>query len=516
MIREKKVVKAGKTESFFKLCFILLTGIIIWAKFYYISKDLPDRYSVIFLFLLLLVCFASFCYRNKMYDRISVRSFFWDKVSYNAMIFIIIAVSLITKLLAIVVFKIDSINNHPDINIYVTSANELGTTGFVQTNVSYLFDFSYLFWFSAFLSPVAAIFGVSQSAFSIYLSLVLTISSVLLFSAAAEQIGKNNAFLAVVVYNLLPGTFLLPQYVTHEISLIFFESIAIWLYFRCLPKCKEQSVRAIVFLLFSFNLLFATLVNTAGLIMCIAFGIIFFVKMLDNLKSSGNKNRGREIGLFAIQIVIVAVFLIGGRAVADKIQDSHSAGEKSNALNKIQWILYVGGSYEHGGLWNNEDQNEYNSYYYQGLTPEEIKTAHNNLVRTRYAELFGNPKNLLYLFKRKIDTMWGVYKYTIESTRSRITRANLRELYESQIYYIFIGIEYAVSLLAGVVCFAESIYRRHDKSDFCLFTELLLLGTTAMLLITECQSKYTTEIQPVFWLTCLALCTRRNTLKSVE
>lgn len=261
------------------------------------------------------------------------------------------AISFMTKLLAIAIFHIESINDGSDIDVYVTAAYELGTTGMATTHAGYLSSFSHMFWFGYFLSPIAGIFGVSQIAFSIYLTIVLTISSLLLFSAFAEQTDKNKAFIVFVILLFL-----------------------------------------------------ATLRNAAGLVMCIAFFILFFVQMTKKFSML-------IFGKFAVKAPLIIVVISVGGIIASDIQQKHCDVPEEYILNdKVLWTLYVGGSVEHSGEWNLEDSQEFNSYDSE-LPYDEIQQFRKDEVLTRYKELISNVSNLGDLIKQKLITIWGVFGY---------------------------------------------------------------------------------------------------------
>ncbi len=414
------------------------------------------------------------------------------------MLVILALFSFATKLLAILIFHIESLNDGSDIDVYVTAAYELGTAGIVSSHAGYLSSFSHMFWFGYFLSPVAGIFGISQTAFSVYLSIILTISSVLLFSAFSEQSGKNKAFVVLMIINALPGTILLPQYITHEIALLFFESIAIWLYFKCLPNCKSTVAYIFIYILFAISLFAGTMVNAAGLVMCIAFVITYIAFMAGRSRVSPFKN-------FVIKVIILIAVIALGNLVVSKIQTDHSnIPDDYIRSDKLLWTLYVGGNAESDGAWNSDDVKTFSSYT-PGLTYDEIQQFRKDKVIERYYELVNRPSDLVHLMKQKIVTVWGVFGYTILYTNENIPDQYLRQIYNSVLDRPLLLLEYLVSVIAAVICLTEVIYHRKKSSEFVLLLQLYLMGTTALFLLTECRNKYTISMQPIFYIACFAL-----------
>ena len=139
---------------------------------------------------------------------------------------------MITKFIAVMAFHINSIDDHSDINVYVTTSKELADYGMVKQYANYCNSFSHMFWYAVFLTPVTRLFGISQLAYSIYLSITLTLVCALVFDTMSFLYSKAIAFSVAFLFCILPSQILLPQYVTHEIASMFFLFIGIWLYFK--------------------------------------------------------------------------------------------------------------------------------------------------------------------------------------------------------------------------------------------------------------------------------------------
>ena len=485
-------------EKFFRYCFILFAAVVVWIKCEYLFNILPAMLAVAGSVGIILLCIVIFAFWQRAYEAISRKLRGIDKLSYGKMLLFIAAISLCTKLLAVLIFHIESLNDGSDIDVYVTAAYELGKTGMATTHAGYLTSFPHMFWFGVFLAPVADVFGISQTAFSLYLTAVLTVSSLLLFAAYSEKVGKNKAFVVFVIYNLLPGTILLPQYITHEIALLFFESVAIWLYFRVLPHCRTAVVKAFVYLLFTLSLLVATMMNSAGLVMCIAFGLLSAVQFFRKISV-------RNLDMFLAKLIALLLVVVLGGKIATSVQELHCHVPEDYILgDKILWTMYVGGSAAHNGAWNLEDSKEFNSYD-RSLPYEEIQEFRKAKVLGRYEELFRNPGDLGHLLKQKLIAEWGVFSYSILMTNETIPDPHLQKVYNVFLDRPLVFLEYAASVFAGIICLVEAVHHRKKTSDYALLIQLYLMGTTAMLMITECRNKYTIAIQPFFWMACFAL-----------
>lgn len=243
-----------KIISFFA---IILFFLIVIAKTVYLFDIFPAIVAVIGCAALATIVFLWFKFDSINDNTVKV-FYFADDMSYKKKLLLLSLLSLTTKLLAILVFRIDSINAHPDINVYVTTSNELAENGVANSYANYCYSFSHMYWFSVFLLPVTKIFGISQLSYSIYLSLILTVSTMLLFDTVCYYYKKSSAFIAFVIFTLLPSQILLPQYVTHEIASLFFLCIALWLYFKWYAKCNKNISKIIILSLSFVSLLFCS------------------------------------------------------------------------------------------------------------------------------------------------------------------------------------------------------------------------------------------------------------------
>lgn len=476
---------------------------VVCIKCLYLFNILPALLAAAGTAGIVLFCILAFFFWQKIYDLTAVKLKIVRRLSYGKMLIIIAVVSFATKLLSIMIFHVESLNDGSDIDVYVTAAYELGTMGRAVSHAAYLTSFSHMFWFGVFLSPVARRFGISQTAFSVYLTLILTTSSLLLFAAFTEQVGKNKAFAVFLIYNLLPGTVLLPQYITHETALLFFESIAVWLYFRYLPKCRNLIGRAVIFLLFVTALLIASMMNAAGLVMCIAFAILFFVQFL---RRPGIKTMIRFLSEILVLITVVSV----GSLLAVSVQRKYcDAPEDFVSSDKILWTLFVGGNAEHKGSWNLDDSEEFSSYG-QDLSYNQVKRFRKELVIGRYKKLLQNPADLAYLIRQKLIAVWGAFEYPILYTNENIPDPCLQHIYNSLLDRPLLLLEYAASVMGGLICLVEAVRHRKKSSNYALLIQLFLMGTTAMLMLTECRNKYTIAIQPFFWMVCFVLSSRHE------
>lgn len=478
-----------KIISFFAIVLFL---IIVIAKGAYLFDLLPVALAAVGCALLITIVFLWFKI-DKIHE-IVIRIFSLADVMSNKKKFLILLfVALSTKLLAVFIFQIVSINDNSDINVYVTTSNELAEYGVAKSYANYCYSFSHMYWFSVFLLPVTKIFGVSQFAYSIFLTLILTTSTMLLFDTVCYYCKKSCAFIAFMIFTLLPSQILLPQYVTHEIASLFFLSIAIWLYFKWYAKCDKKIHKFIVLLLTFVSLLFCSAVNAIGLVAIIAFAVVFLIEFV----------RKHSLKNFLVSVTkmicLLLVFAIGV-FILNIIQVNYSEIDyKKINNNKLQWTLYVGSNYESKGQWyldtrwdnfpDTYDQNEVNKY-------------HQDLISERYNELLSNPEKAITLLKDKLVTIWGNFTYSTGYTNENIINKTMQSFYNKFLFKPFCLVEYLMLTLLSILgLFLIIMQYKQKKGLFYVFCELYLLGTTALLLLTECRNKYIISIVPVFVMT---------------
>ncbi len=493
------------TNKIIGYIFIVFMLCIILAKSTYLFELLPPYIAVAGVLGILGLVILVFKFYDKIIQKLSGVTEFISKISYKKMIIIISITSLATKFLAIFLLNINSINNHPDINVYVTTSNELVNYGTAKTFAEYCFDVPHMFWYAVFLSPVTKLFGISQTAFSIYLSIISTISVTLLFDTVSYNFSKNKAFIIFFIFVLLPSQILLPSYVTHENALLFFISISIWLYFKVLKSLNNKYAKLSIYLLFLINLFFCSQVNTAGLLLFIAFFILFLVDYLKHIKI-------KKFILTSCKCISLLLVLIIGTALFNYFQLSHSDLKPDYIKNDtVLWSLYVGSNYENKGGWSNEDAETWISYD-NNYTEKQIEEYHKNLLGERYINLIANPSNLFNLLINKFSTTWSNFNYSIGFSNDTITNKTISNIYNKVLFKPLTFIDYSVSLLIVIIGFYLVLkHRKENKNDFYLLVELYLMGFTLMLMITECMNKYTISLQPFIIIASLALISNNYT-----
>lgn len=482
-------------------CFTVLALMIVLTKAAYLFDLLPTVIAAAGVVCLLLLAGAMIVFRNKLRDIfIKIAAHLEQKLTYRAALVVLMVLAVGTRGASIAILGIDSLV-HPDINTYVVTAQELASQGSAVTYAAYCWSFPHMYWFAHFLMPVIGVFGANHTPLAVYLTLVSTVSVLLLFDTARKYLPLSTAFIIFVVYTLLPAQILLPSFITHEHALMLFLSITVWLVFRVIPAiAAEQKLwKASMYTLSSITLFLATQMNAAALVAVIALCILYLVQGISMCTARGI---GCALSKCAVLVLVIA---IGGSLLTD-YQEAHSQlKENTIQTDRVVWTLYVGSNAETNGQWSSQDVERFEDL--QTLhSKEQISQYRKDLLAARYRDLFQNPSALLALLKGKLSTIWSCFTYPLAYANELIPNASLQTIYNRFLFKPLVCLEYGISVLLALLMVCSLLSRgRKPVSPFMLFTQLYLLGNTAMLLLTECSNKYTIAIQPFFIIACLGL-----------
>lgn len=509
----RKVVKHNLLNRVIQNCFAIMIALIILDKSYFLFQLLPTSIALLGIvgIIVLLVCICNFW--EKIYN-LSSTIFEWlnKKTTTKTAIVYIILLSFSLKIVSILVLQINSLI-HPDIDVYVTTASELVKMGRAHTFGEYCMNYSHMFWFAFFLTPVVRIFGKNYIALSIYMALVGTTSMVVLFDTVRRNFSKKRALAAFTIFSLFPSQILLPSFITHEQAMLFFLSLSIWFLFGLLPPIYSKNRKMLSVVISGIGILLLAIaiqINLAGSVAAIALCIVLFVKFID--KPSLKK---WIFNILKCIIIVLIIALIGN--LCRIFQENHSDYNRENNHNynrKIIWTLFVGSNVKTSGQWSIEDMEIFDNYP-EGATIEEQSRYQTNLLFERYEKLFDN-YSIIKLVREKWTTIWSYFNYPINYANETISDSALRGVYNRYLFKPLTCIEYGISIILVLFCLRSVFSKKHNsKNIFFLFVQLYLLGTTVLFMLTECTNKYTISMQPFILIACIAMCGARkaNVLK---
>lgn len=477
--------------------FIVLAGLILFAKCIYMFDIFPVPLSIIGILFTVAILILLFKYFDILIYKIKNLIDILNNCSYIKLLLLVITISLVTKIACIFIFDIVSIYDNSDINVYTTTSYELSHYGQAITHADYCARATHLFWYAVFLTPSSSLFGMSQIAFSVYISIISTISIALLFDTVSFVFSKKKAFVFSIIYVLIPSQVILTQFITHEHAIMLFLSIAIWLYFRVMPVVRNIYLKIILFLIIIANVVFCRLVNPGGRIVVIAFIIIFIISALRNIKK-----RTIFKCVFSCLALIIALTVLS--SCANNFQLSHSKISGNPEKGSILWTFYIGSNYETSGSYSFEDADIW--FEQQPKDKQIADKYHKDLLFNRYSDLIKNPIKLLDLCKNKLKNMWANFNYSTGSATEKINNKQTRDFYTSYLYKPSLLINYLIMLLVGVICLYSSIVNRKKRKPlFYCFVQLYLLGFSAMLMLSELQQRYTITMLPLYLIAAIAV-----------
>lgn len=484
---EERVFRIG--NRIVDVCFFVLLIVIFGVKIRYLFHLVSLPIAIVGAGFIAGLFGLLYLKRKSLAGFMNIMMEWAGKLTFKQCIWIISCISIITKLAAIFIFQINIIDVHPDVKAYVATAYELTHGGRVVTTANYCYDVPYTFRFALILAPVVKIFGWSQMALSIYLTMLLTIATILAFDLFNNLLGRQEGFWSVLIYSLLPGTILLPSFVIHENGLIFFGILSLWLYFRVYRNMESGIKKAGSFLLFAIALSYTMLINGGGYILAIALLIYIFMKDL-LVERQGVQTVCQVLG-----IILVTLFI--GKVLGD-FQISVSDITESHRKNAVVWSMYVGANEETQGGWSYEDAKFFENYD-ENWPEEKISAYERKLMMDRWKDLLGRPGDLGKHMLNKLEKQWGVQAYTIGYVNELIPNKYVAWFYKKILFRLFLPGTFLIELLLlgwGIL----SILRDENEKQFSIVQvlKMYLIGMTLLFLITEVTVKYTISFQLPF------------------
>ena len=390
-------------------------------------------------------------------------------------------VSLFVKISCVFLFQIESFSYNSDIMGYMKCANELVNYGEIRTLQTWIYYFPYLFWFSAFITPPIYLFGNSYIAVSIYMCIINSITVALIASTIISQFGKMKSLVVSFALIFLPSQMILPQCYIHEQALLFFLTIALWLYFSVLPRMRKNYSKIIVVCLFCISLLFARMVNGGATIAIIAFTIYSIIKY---------KNLLRKI-LIPI-LAICFVFLSIGSINKIPVNFTNIDPSVTQKEYFSSWKYYVGLNLESKGGFSKTDSETYGWNKYNmnttNLFGEELTKYRKQLLSNRLKERVRHPSDLVYLACCKFKTIWIDYGFPFGFIDN-----NKVNTYVNYIFHFTINFEYifmVLLILLVIINIALNYKKQINEKSINLFFKLFMMGMTSALFLIECNNKY--------------------------
>ena len=197
------------------------------------------KYIIIFASFAVIVCFVIF--GGKILQKLYVIKNAIENCSAIKLGLILFLVVILTKVFFVFLFNNDA-DKTVDMHLYKSFATQLANNGIITENIEPALLYKYEVIYGLFLSPVIKIFGNDSKVLTSFLSLLFAVSSVFLFDIIKKYVGKNKAFLGLLIFNILPVGLFETQLLIHETPLLFFYVTSFWL----LTKCFDNSFNIVL------------------------------------------------------------------------------------------------------------------------------------------------------------------------------------------------------------------------------------------------------------------------------
>lgn len=410
--------------------------------------------------------------------------------SCKSMVVCIILCSLIVRVGLCFLLQIDSIH-HPDSEMYWSFIQQLTNNGHIVENADYANSYNYTVSYAMFFLPFTKIFGAKSIVMmNAYLCVLFSIGSYFLFDTIKYYVGKNYAFVSVMVWTFLPIGALEPLFLAHEHSLVFLHIIAIWFLFRVLPSCNKIVLKFLSLFAGVLVLAYAALINRFAIISFIAFLIVLFIKLVINNFSIKN--------LMKILVVVVSFVLIFScvktiRAdlVRRVVDDSPSVVTKGYSV-PYGWPLYVGLNYESKGEWNAEDKERY--YKYKEFDNKDDAQKHQiNLIKERVNEYLDKPFKLVKHANDKLEIIsYGFNPLNYDMGNS--INSFIYHGADGLIHKAMTGLFALINILMALLLVLSVRIKKPNDSIITNYFRLFVMGTCGILLFTEVTPKYSSHL----------------------
>lgn len=437
---------------------------------------------------------------SKIFDK--VKSFLYNYIvdlSPLKMGLILFFTVSITKIFFVFLFDIDA-NLHPDMKNYLSFATQIANDGVITENAGSALKWPYEVIFGLFLSPAVKLFGNDTQVLTTYLSICFAISTVLLFDIIKKYVGKNLAFVGLMLFNLLPVGLFETQLLIHENALIFFYILSFWLLQKVLEGKYRFVTRCVLICLSSVLIAFGNKINQGGTVVIISYCIYAVIIMFKNGIRFKNL-----LKVFAIVLCyVVAFFGISNLCslyvnnVVDK--SSNQIVDKEKYAVPLGWGLYLGANYEHSGVWNREDADKYNKY--QDFDNEKDAVEYQTTLINERLQIYKDSPLLVisHLFN-KLQALWGdpflPFVYEQGNSVNDFVNSGFGGIINKTLYMITY---LSFVFICTIILFSNKVTKKNKNlfSPVIQF-ELMIIGITIVLILFEVMPKYVSHLQIILF-----------------
>lgn len=484
-----------KTSKFIDRIIIVFFGLlslfIFVSKIFELIEVMPGlKYKIVSILILLFVFLIFFyeykrisCFGRRILKQINA-------LTVKKMVIILILLSFGLRTLCMYVFQIDS-SNHPDMEMYWSYVQQISSNGVITEHVGYAVKFPYTVVYATMFLPVAKLLGSNNILImNLYLNVLFTVTTVLMFDLINYYSNKNRAFISMMIWTLLPTGMTETLLLAHENGFVFFHSLAIWIFFRLLPICKNNAQKVLCVLLTGITISYAALFNKFGLVSICAFVLILIIRFLRHPKSLK----------FFVKIGLSILLIVSCYFVSSSYINSYIKAVVPNQSEHQQedevfmgWPLYVGLNYESRGGRTQEDADRWEE------NVENKKEYQLTLLRERINEYIQNPIRILIHLKNKMQVVWGQDFNPIGYGMGGGVNNFILTWHGGIIYSLYMRVCIIIGIfLSFILMFSLRKNKVIEDSDYIKYMKMFMIGVTLILMFTEVMPKYSSHMLFVF------------------
>lgn len=417
-------------------------------------------------FALLILCAISLLIFKKKQIRI-IQELIIDnlkKKSDKKLLLIIVLSIIVLKIFYTIFFYFDPTITTVIISKYVGYAEDFVNEGTLKITIG---DNYY------FLAILLSLFPRLHIPYHIGMFIILLFSMIINFLSFKDIIGKEKAFIGIMLYVLMPSTMLLTFCPTVEIYLIFLISIYFCFYIKLY---KNKSI------LYSFILVVICFLVTKLSFIGYILIVILFLSILFNQSN-------KKISLIITITLLLSVSL-------NNLYKYSFSYEWRNKERLYETLIY-GSKYESSGRYVEGYFNEIskvfipNDHYDYHHMVQEIK--YKNELINNFNNLLNNPKKILELLSHKFMISFSGNHYSIEMLNNTNNISNI-------LFYLLLGINESMYLV--IIWTSLANLSNKDYSDLTIIKILILLSSLVLLLI-ETNNRFSIYITPFLYLLCM-------------
>lgn len=379
-----------------------------------------------------------------------------SKLDRKKMLLIITITAVVTKAFFTIFFKFDSTIDG-DVKIYSDLADQIIATGNLHTYaISHLYGVALHF----------VLFKMAHLPLHIGMFTVIFIGTVVNFLSFSEMIGKEKAFLLVMIYLLMPSTSLLSFCMTHEIFAYLYVSIFLYSFNRYI-KQNDRIKAATNWVIMILSTILMCFVNPGGYIIYI---IIVLAVLFSNLP-------WKKKGMIAAALLLS---ILGSQALSAFLQ----VYEYRTALNTYTILIHGSNPWSLGEQVDGYPLEQMRKYIFENtldFSHEGFLDAARNVLFWQYKYLLTHPIVLLKLIIHKTYILWSGMHYPIE----------LCHYYGSiggVLYYAVLAVNTLIFLFVLTV---GLVYRKEASDEITVSNyKLEFLGVFALTMFCIVANKY--------------------------